>query len=190
MIMEKKFIRKSMLNIRKNMHKSEVELKSNEIFNNLISKEILIRCNNYLLYSDFNNEVKTGQIIDYLLKNKKSVYLPTCDLNTHTFKANRIYSIDFLSKNNCYGIKEPVGDNCTGDTIECALIPGIAFGTNGMRLGFGGGYYDRYLAKASGIYKVGLCYEFQLCDYIECKPHDIAMDFLVTEKRVMDCRKV
>lgn len=184
--MEKKIIRTNILNLRKNMQESDVDTKSNEIFRNIISIDFL-KYSNYLLYSDFNNEAKTGQIIDFLLKNKKSVYLPMCDINTHTFKASRINSVNFSATINRYGIKEPDRDICNDAAVDCAVIPGIAFNKNGLRLGFGGGYYDRYLDGAKDIFKIGLCYEFQLCDYIEFEKHDIAMDLLITDERVIDC---
>ena len=70
--------------------------------------------------------------------------------------------------------------------IDIFFIPGVAFGTKCERLGRGGGYFDRFLLGVNGL-KIGLAYEFQIFDSLPTEKHVIAMDMIITEKRVITC---
>ena len=66
------------------------------------------------------------------------------------------------------------------------MVPGVAFDLYGHRIGFGKGYYDRYLAALQRLpVLVGLCHDFQVCDELPAEGHDVRMDFVVTESRVV-----
>ena len=73
------------------------------------------------------------------------------------------------------------------ENIDICICPGSVFDRNGGRIGYGGGYYDRFLAKEElfGILKIGLCFGFQLFDNIDQKKHDIKMDYIFTEEDVV-----
>ena len=74
-------------------------------------------------------------------------------------------------------------DPCEADLI---VLPGVAFDTKGKRIGYGKGYYDKALHSLEGQGKlIGFCYDFQLVDDIAGEPHDVKMDLLITEKRVV-----
>ena len=86
-----------------------------------------------------------------------------------------------------FGILEPVEDAVpAGDSFDLILVPGLAFDERGRRLGRGKGYYDRFLATATGL-RVGVCHDFQIVDSVPREAHDLAMDFLVTPTRVIFC---
>lgn len=72
--------------------------------------------------------------------------------------------------------------------IDLILVPGVAFDPNGNRLGRGGGYFDQYLKEVKGI-KIGIAYEKQIVDSVPIEEHDIPMDYLITEERIIDCKK-
>lgn len=186
--MDKTIIRKNVLNARKNMQTNEVLKNSEDIFKNLVESNVLLNYNNILVYADFKNEVKTGQIIQYLRNNLKNVYLPVCNIKEHTFEVSKINFDNFETKTNCYGIEEPIAKVSNSQIIDCAIVPGVAFGINGNRIGFGGGYYDKFFEKRKNVFKIGICYEFQICDYSQSEKHDIPMNMLITEKRVIHCR--
>ena len=82
-----------------------------------------------------------------------------------------------------FGIFEPTGELFTDyNTIDVAIIPGMAFDAKGHRLGRGKGYYDRFLAKLSpSTYKIGLCFSWQLVDYVPTDEHDIPMDEVIVQ---------
>ena len=79
-----------------------------------------------------------------------------------------------------YGIMEPVGERFTDyATIDIAVVPGMAFDAQGHRLGRGKGYYDRFLAKVPDVYKIGLCFSWQMVDEVPSEANDIMMDEVV-----------
>ena len=81
-----------------------------------------------------------------------------------------------------YGIMEPCGEVFTDyDSIDVAIIPGMAFDKQGHRLGRGKGYYDRFLSKIPKVYKIGLCFSWQLVDEVPCDEHDIIMDEIIVQ---------
>ena len=93
-----------------------------------------------------------------------------------------------VDKNFGVKMREPLKEHLTV-TPEVLLIPGMAFTEDGGRLGRGKGYYDRYLENHR-VLKIGLCFEFQILDRLPREDHDIEMDFLVTEKRVICCKSL
>ncbi|MBR4696313.1 MAG: 5-formyltetrahydrofolate cyclo-ligase [Selenomonadaceae bacterium] len=75
-------------------------------------------------------------------------------------------------------------------SIGCVVVPGVAFSSSGARLGLGGGYYDRFLSeKAPYAYRVVLAFECQIVEDIPLEPHDIPIDFIITEKRTIHCMR-
>jgi len=185
--MDKKSLRKEMYEKRCSLSKQFVIMNSAKIFENLINTNLL-NLNNVLIYSDFRNEVQTGDIIDYLFSNNKNVYLPVCDCKKTTFAVHQIFNTEYDSQLNFYGIKEPKNSAVTNNKIDCAIIPGIAFDVKGNRIGFGKGYYDKFLFENKDICKIALCYEFQIVDQIPANTHDIPMDYIITENRVIRTR--
>lgn len=90
-----------------------------------------------------------------------------------------------------FGLSEPCAESQQVDLsqVKGLLIPGLVFNKNGTRLGKGKGYYDRALVGFSGT-KVGVCFDFQISDkLIPHEPHDIMMDYLISESGVIECRK-
>lgn len=185
--MDKKTLRKQIYDNRCILSKEYVITNSKRIFKNLISGNILTY-NNILVYSDFKNEVQTGDIINYLFENCKNVFLPVCNIENYTFTVHQIFNADYDSQLNLYGIKEPKYSAVPNDKIDCAIIPGIAFDKKGNRIGFGKGYYDKFLCENKTVCKIALCYEFQLVESIPAHSYDIPMDFIITENRVIKTR--
>ena len=76
-------------------------------------------------------------------------------------------------------------------TIDTVLIPGSVFDPSGGRLGYGGGFYDRFLTEAAPrAIRLGVAFELQLVDQVPMEPHDQYMDILVTEQQIYDCRRI
>ena len=76
-----------------------------------------------------------------------------------------------------YGIPEPIADGpVADDPAALVLMPGLAFDRQGGRMGYGGGFYDKYLSQHPGHPTIALCYGFQLLDHVEMEPHDIPVD--------------
>lgn len=140
-----------------------------------------------LLYASFGSEVSTENILYNLLKSGKTIALPKCgDNGKMTFHI--ITSMEQTSVGK-YGITEPDESLPVPVYSEktVALVPGLAFTENGGRLGYGGGYYDRFLAEFPFIYTIGVTYEELIADSLPCLSHDLTVCALATEERMVLC---
>lgn len=164
--------------------------KSGRIWKQILELEAYKRAEAVFCYVSYRSEVETAELLENMLKDKKRVYVPLVDGREMEFW--RIRSLGELTSG-AFGILEPDVNKCTGekDVPEWALMlmPGSAFDLDGNRLGYGGGYYDRYLRRHPHCIKVGLAYEIQISE----KPllqevSDIRVDTLVTEKGVYRCK--
>lgn len=176
--MTKQQIRKQVLIKREQLTSEEVSLLSYKIFNSLTP--LLLQYKNFFIYNSFKNEVETKQIIKFLIQNKKNVYLPK-------IKNGKIFAVKFSNdmKKNNYGIDEPNGEKIEISNFV-SIIPAIVLDKQGNRIGFGKGYYDRFL-KENECLKVALCYDFQLFDKIPSEEHDVKMDYIITPTRLINC---
>ena len=140
-----------------------------------------IHAHTLLLYSALPDEVPTQVLIDELVAQDKTVLLPRV-VNDTDMELRR-YSGPADLQQGAFGILEPTGELFTNyDTIDVAIIPGMAFDAKGHRLGRGKGYYDRFLTKLSPkTYKIGLCFSWQIVDYVPTDEHDIPMDEVIVQ---------
>ena len=134
-----------------------------------------------LLYSALPDEVPTQILINELAAQGKTVLLP--HVVSDTEMELRRYSGPADLQQGAFGILEPTGELFTDyNTIDVAIIPGMAFDVKGHRLGRGKGYYDRFLDKLSpSTYKIGLCFSWQLVDHVPTDEHDIPMDEVIVQ---------
>jgi len=135
-----------------------------------------------------DNEVETHAIITALLEEGREVACP-CTAPDRTIAWRQIESLADLSPAR-YGIPEPRAD-CPmlwPDSSSVVLVPGIAFARNGERIGYGAGYFDRFLADSPGI-SIGLGYDFQIVDRIPTEPHDVPVKIVATESTIYRAEK-
>ncbi len=129
-----------------------------------------------LTYVSFRDEVDTMELIKYSLEVGKRVAVPRCEGKNITFYA--IQSMDDLEIGS-YGIPEPKQDEMIDDfSNSICLVPGIAFDRKKNRIGYGAGFYDRFLEHYPGM-KIGLTYKECVCEIIDCDEYDIKMDIVV-----------
>lgn len=162
-------------------------LKDGLISNIILSSERITNADTVLLYASFGSEVSTVQIIETLFKTNKKIAIPRCRENGRmTFHI--ITSMSQTSKGK-YGITEPDESLPVPEYSEntVALIPGLSFTEKGERLGYGGGYYDRFLAEYPFIYTIGVTYEELIAASLPCLPHDLTVCALATEERMVFC---
>lgn len=148
-----------------------------------ISSSLYKNADMILLYYSVGSEVSTHQILKKAADDGKSLAFPVCTDSEGTMKFYIIKDEKDLTEG-MYGIKSPNAD-CT-EFIESknalCVVPAIAFDKKGYRIGYGKGYYDRYLASFNGI-TVGLCYDQLVRDSL---PHDIydkKVNYLITDKK-------
>ena len=183
---EKKILRNKILIIRNSLDKEVKEAMDDKIYNKLITSDLYIKAKNIFIYLSFGSEIQTNNIITKALRDGKEVYIPKVYKKNKLMKAVRLKSFNDL-KENSMGILEPIDDsNYIGKReIDLILVPGVVFDLNGNRIGYGGGYYDRYLQDIKEIRnKVVLAYDLQIVDSINPDIHDIAFDYIITNTRL------
>ncbi|MEK6967015.1 MAG: 5-formyltetrahydrofolate cyclo-ligase [Nanoarchaeota archaeon] len=173
----KKEIRNETLRKREMLTPEQVEIKSKAIQESLANMSSYINAKIVLAYIPIRNEVKTDKIIS------KSVVLPGFDdkknLVALKYQGNLVVG-PYRTK------QPPYSEENLTKKFDVAIIPGIAFDEKGNRLGYGKGYYDRLLAGKKAT-KIGLAFDVQIVDEIPSESHDVKMDFIVTETRVIPC---
>jgi len=119
----------------------------------------------------------------FLLKSGCRVFVPS--IAGGKIKAARLTS-NTPMKTGAYGIKVPSDAAVLKDTslLSLVIVPGLAFDLNGNRAGFGKGYYDRFLGEISCL-RAALCFEFQVFAAFSPEPHDVPVDVIITEKRII-----
>lgn len=158
----------------------------------MMSADRLLAADTVLLYASFGSEVNTWELADMLIKKGISVAFPRCgEDSSMTFHV--VGSLAGLMDAPCgkYGICEPDMELpqpvITHRTV--CVIPGLAFTEKGGRLGYGGGYYDRFLAENSGIFTIAPAYEAVIADELPAEEHDIQINAIVTEERLVLCNE-
>ena len=174
--MTKDALRKEMLKIRKNTENKRE--KDAAILNTLTSQDFYKKARSVMTYISYNGEVDTLKIIEKMLDDKKTLCAPRCISDTE-MEARRFESFLDL-KPGAYGIKEPSGEIL--NNIDLILVPGVAFNENLHRIGYGKGYYDRFLKEHCAVL-VGLFYESQKCDFKEDEC-DCPLDYIITEEKI------
>lgn len=188
---EKKRIRREALSVRNILSPKLRQEKSSNILQTIYEIEIYKMTDVILCYVDYQSEVITTPLIERALADGKKVFCPKVSGDEMEFY--RIMGMDEL-KTGYKGIKEPVGGHGFLDFRKAlVIIPGVSFDRNCHRIGYGKGFYDKYLTRLSergvDVYMLGLGYECQLVDKVPCEAHDIVLDMLVTEENIYRRKK-
>ena len=184
LIKEKQELRKKYLLIRKNI-KNKQE-KSNMIINKLIQEQSFINAKVIALYKSLNNEVDTNELIKYSLELKKIVVLPKVIENELVFY--KIEKNELLEKSS-FGVFEPISNNdnrFSKEKIDLVIVPGICFDLERNRLGFGKGYYDRFLCNTF-IKSIALSFDEQIVstEIIPVNEFDVKVNSVITDKKII-----
>lgn len=183
---EKKDLRNIILNKRNSIDNNTKEEMDREIFNRLINLDLYKEAKNIFIYLSFGSEIDTNPIIDRALEDGKEVYIPKIYKSNKEMKAIRLNSFEDLEENSM-GILEPKDDSnfIDKENIDLIIVPGAVFDLEGNRIGYGGGYYDRFLSNIKDKRnKVALAYDLQIVENIEAEEHDIKVDYIITNYRI------
>ena len=172
---------------RRDMIGSVSKIKSDEIRQRLLGVERVKQAKTICTFISAFKEPDTVEIIKELWEQGKKVVVPITDIESGTLSLSYINSMDDMKKG-AYGILEPkTVRKADENNIDVILVPGLAFDRNGGRMGFGKGYYDRLLESSKAV-KIGLCYDFQILEKIPTEIHDVPMNFVITEKEILEIR--
>lgn len=168
----------------------DVEIKrawDKSIYDNLVNSEVYKNAKVIFSFVSFKSEVDTHQIIKHALNEKKILCIPKIDSKE---KGIEIYKINSLSELiiGYHKILEPPANapRVDSSTIDLILMPGVAFDLHGGRIGYGAGFYDRFLSEMDKkVSKIALAYHFQLLENIPMEQHDVRIDGIITNEDFM-----
>jgi len=183
--MPKSSIRRTILAHRRSLSEEQFRSASFVIQRSFLETEEFRRARGVVVYASIHKEVDTEEIVRVSLESGKKVAFPA--VVHHGLVFREVSELSSL-KRGTFGIMEPCSTHRHFELEEADIfvVPGIAFDLQGHRIGYGKGYYDKALHRLEGQGKlVGLCYDFQLVDRIAGEPHDVKMDLILSEKRVV-----
>ncbi|MBR1823402.1 MAG: 5-formyltetrahydrofolate cyclo-ligase [Ruminococcus sp.] len=183
----KKQLRKKFSEIRGNI--TDKAAKDAEITERFLEMERVQEADCIMVYASFGSEVETYGIIDAFLGTEKKIAYPRCEDNG-TMVFHVVESFADLHEG-MYRISEPDISLPVAEITEktVCIIPGLAFTEKGGRLGYGGGYYDRFLLDNPDIYTIALSYEELITDELPLLQHDLLVNSIVTEERTVLCNE-
>lgn len=182
--MEKKEIRKKILEYRETIDPEERSKWDESIFNKLINCDLYKCANTIFAFVSFKTEVDTHKIIKHALDNGKTICVPKINSKQEGVKLYKIDSFDQLKKG-YFGILEP-SESCpavNSNDLDLILMPGVAFDRHGGRVGYGAAFYDRFLSNMNRqVDKIALAYHFQVLESVPMSEHDVRIDGIITEQ--------
>ena len=174
---DKKALRRRINAQRRALDAESVRRAGEEIAAKLAASELWKNAKSIYIYLDYNNEVPTDTIAALALAQGKAVAVPLCG-SAGEMSFRLISSLGEV-KPGYMGIREPdasAPEACDPEAL--VIMPGLAFDREGGRIGYGGGYYDRFLAREPGHPTAALCYDFQVLEKIPAEEHDVPVGAL------------
>lgn len=172
--MDKKALRAEIREKKRAMTEEEIVSRSARLGELFLASDAYKNAKTVYGYLPYNQEVRTVPILEQALRDGKKVAVPKIYGDTMRF----IYLDDLsLVEKSAYGIPEPIGNGPVADDKEAlVLMPGLAFTEKGDRMGYGGGFYDRFLADEPDHPTLALCYAFQIVEILPTEEYDIPVD--------------
>lgn len=191
--MSKTQLRNYYKQLRQQLPIAQVQHNSTQIAATLFDTPFWKQSNTVMLYLSFQNEVQTEQIYQQGWLEDKTMLVPICSTQDGIMECSVLTSLQQLVPNR-YGIRElpeSAQQIVAPENIDLCLIPGIVFDQYGNRIGFGAGYYDRYLAKLDpNIPRIAIAHSCQIhTDILPMDPYDLPMHYMLTEHGLERCKK-
>lgn len=186
--MDKREMRKIIINSRDQLDAECRRSKDEKIFQSFINSTFYKNSKVIFTFVSFGSEVDTKNMIDQAIKDGKEVCVPRVISKDKGFCVYRIHGLEDL-ETGFYNILEPKTYCKMVDiqTIDLVIMPGVAFDSRGGRIGYGGGFYDRFLKDMNQqVKKIALAYELQLQPFIPMFEHDVRIDGLISERRILE----
>ena len=172
--MDKKALRATIRQRKRAMSEQEIVTKSQKLYELLMETDLYKNAKTFYGYMPYNQEVRTVPMLEQALRDGKRVAIPKCYGSEMKF----IYLDDLTKVEKGYAnIPEPIEDGpIADDPTALVLMPGMAFDPQGHRIGYGGGFYDKFLAAEPDHPTLALCYDFQMMPHLETEEYDIPVD--------------
>lgn len=173
--MDKAQLRQIIRERKQQYSRQELENMSIAVIERMMAHQRVKNADTIMLYYALPDEVDTHQCIETMYQAGKKVLLPK--VIGDGLMEIRKYEGKATLRQGTYNIMEPVGGLYTDyPDIDIVIVPGISFDREGNRLGRGKGYYDRFLSQTPGLYKLGVCFDFQKVERVPCSSTDVKMD--------------
>jgi 5-formyltetrahydrofolate cyclo-ligase len=189
---EKRGLRKEVLTRRDRLGWHEVAAFSRRIGQSLFALPEYERAGTVMYFLNFGKEVATLELVPQSLAQGKRVVAPKTVHAQRRMILSEIIDVREDLAPGLWNIPEPKEEKLRpveAGEIDFVVVPGVAFDVRGNRLGYGGGYYDRFFAGLrAGVPLVALTFEVQMLDRVPVEPWDRRVDIIITEERVIDCR--
>ncbi len=175
--MNKQELRRQIRARKRAMTEEEIVQKSTRLGELLFRSEAYRQASTIYGYLPYNQEVRTVPMLEQALRDGKKVAVPKCYGDEMRF----LYMTDLSQVAKGYaGIPEPIADGPVAeDETALVLMPGLAFDSQGHRIGYGGGFYDKFLAREPGHPTLALCYDFQMLPELDTEEFDIPVDTVI-----------
>lgn len=178
--MDKKALRREIAAKKRAMSAAQIEQSSQRLAEKFFQTDLYKNAQSIYGYLSYNQEVRTDAILRRAMTDGKRVAVPKVFGDEMRF-----LWIDDLSliAPGYFDIPEPIADGpVADDDLALVLMPGLAFDPQGHRIGYGGGFYDRYLAVHPDHKLVALCYDFQMLEHLDTEDHDIPVDLVIADQ--------
>ena len=175
--MNKQELRKSIRALKRAMTEEQIVEKSRRLGELFLASEAYKNAKTVYGYLPYNQEVRTVAMLEQAMRDGKRVAVPKCYGDEMRF----IFMDDLSKVENGYAnIPEPIADEpIADDETALVLMPGMAFDPHGHRIGYGGGFYDKFLEAEPNHPTLALCYAFQMLPHLETEAHDIPVDYVL-----------
>jgi len=179
----KKELRKRILGIRRSMEASRVRELSEMICRRVRETDLYLGCTSLCVYMPINNEAEADLLIEPALADGKKVYIPKVTGDEMIFNA---YDSERIREDGAFHIRESASEDVLDpDERTLIIMPGSVFDVQGHRIGYGGGYYDKYLSRHPMCRTIAVCFDFQIIDELPAEAHDICPERIISEQRTV-----
>jgi 5-formyltetrahydrofolate cyclo-ligase len=168
---------------RKKLVQDFIDINSEIIINKILNSEEYKKAECVFAYISALYEVKTDQIIKSSIEENKTVLVPVIVKKKEM--SSGVVGEDTVFTKNIYNIYEPKDKKLFGGKIDIIITPGLSFDRQGNRIGYGGGFFDRFFEKNKESFKIGICFDEFLADMLPREKHDVKMDMIITQNETL-----
>ena len=139
-----------------------------------------------MVYTSKEKEVNTTSLINSLIKQGNPVIVPVIVKEDVSLRLSYLKDLSSLVPST-FGVPEPIGNEipASGEDVDTIILPMLGFDRTGRRIGYGAGYYDRFLAKHKKLRKIGIAFSCQEFENLPTDEYDISMDYIITEEGIV-----
>jgi 5-formyltetrahydrofolate cyclo-ligase len=188
---KKRELRKRVQEERDRLSPEAITARSEVVLDRLWSLPEFKAANTVFFFVSFRSEVDTVPMIKRALAEGKRVCLPYTIVDNREMVASQVLDFDHDLELGNYDIMEPREEfirPVLPEEIDVIIMPGVAFDDEGRRLGYGGGYYDRFLDHCEPhCLRIALCFDLQVVEDVPCADHDHRIHIIVTDQRIINC---